>query len=90
MSKGKKPFLNDIDDVNAANELLKTAETGINPFGLTDKLKNVVEKPILLGARKYNQVLAPKLNTMNSFIDRVSPDVVKVLTPALVQLGIGD
>ena len=85
VSKGKKPFLNDIDDVNAANELLKTAETGINPFGLTDKLKNIVERPILLGARKYNQVLSPKFNTMNSFIDKVAPDVVKVLTPAVVQ-----
>lgn len=90
VSKGKQPFLNDIDDVNAANELLKTAETGINPFGLTDKLKNLVEKPLLLGARKYNQVIAPKLDTVGSFMDRVSPDVIKVLTPAIVQKRVGE
>lgn len=52
---GKQPFLSDIDDVNAANELLKTAENGLNPFGLTDKLKNIVERPILKAVRGYNK-----------------------------------
>ena len=82
VSKGKQPFLNDIDDVNAANELLKTAETGINPFGLTDKLKNIVERPILLGARKYNQVVEPIINNLS---DKISPEVRRLLTPFAIQ-----
>jgi hypothetical protein len=82
VSKGKQPFLNDIDDVNAANELLKTAETGLNPFGLTDKLKNIVERPILLTARKYNQVTEPIINKLS---DKVSPEIRKLLTPFAVQ-----
>ena len=82
VSKGKQPFLNDIDDVNAANELLKTAETGINPFGLTDKLKNIVERPILLGVRKYNQVSEPIINKLS---DKVSPEIRQLLTPLAIK-----
>ena len=82
IKEGYQPFLKDIDDVNAANELLKTAENGFNPAGLTDKFKNIVERPILLGARKYNQVVEPIINNLS---DKISPEVRRLLTPFAIQ-----
>ena len=86
VKNGYEPFLNKIDDVNAANELLKTAETGINPFGLTDKLKNIIERPVLKAARGINRAVeqAPEYmpqwlqNEYNS-IGRVMPEAIRRL-----------
>lgn len=91
VANGKQPFLNTIDDINAANELLKTAENGFNPFGLTDKIK-LLEKPILLANRKINQIaknnqLPEKIQTIQEmlmpFAERLPMATTKGVTSLL-------
>ena len=81
INEGKQPFLNDIDDVNAANELLKTAETGINPFGLTDKMKNLVARPTLRMARGINRMTEPIKEKVYEPLKNVSPAILRALIP---------
>lgn len=90
IKEGEQPFLNDIDDVNAANELLKTVETGFNPLGITDKLKNMVETPILKGARAANRFLnTPQIQNIYNAINKPIPDSVRrLLTPLAVRSSV--
>lgn len=85
--EGEKPFLNDIDDVNAAMDLLKTEPTGINPLGITDKLKNLVERPILLGSRSLNKTIQrsglPEVYTRLK--QNISEPVRRLTTPLTVK-----
>jgi hypothetical protein len=67
---GAKPFLNDIDDVNAAKEYLESIKTGFNPAGITDKIK-LLEKPLLLAHRKINQVQVP--NKLKALMENIKP-----------------
>jgi len=60
VKNGYEPFLNKIDDINAAMDLLKNIETGRNFLGATTFAKNLI-KPALLGVRKYNQSNLPAL-----------------------------
>lgn len=85
--KYTKPFLNDIDDVNAANELLKTVQTGFNPFGLTDTLKNVVETPILKASRGINRMMENMPDKYKALGQKIPESVRRLLTVgALEQL----
>lgn len=85
VKEGEAPFLNAIDDVNAAQDLLSTPTTGFNPFGLTNMVKRITN-PVLKGVREYNR-LSPKLN--------ISDNVKKLLilgggkvSPYMLQGGI--
>ena len=54
VENGKEPFLNAIDDVNAANDLLKNIETGRNWLGATTFAKGLTT-PVLKLAREINR-----------------------------------
>ena len=75
-----EPFLNEIDDVNTANELLKTVQTGFNPFGLTDTLKNVVETPILKASRGVNRMVENIPQKYKAVGQKIPDAVRKLLT----------
>ena len=85
VANGKQPFLNDIDDVNAAMDLLNARSTGDSWLA---NLTTQLSRPALKGVRYLNQKGVPQAIT--NFSEKVSPEVRRLLTPALVQLGIGD
>lgn len=85
VANGKQPFLNDIDDVNAAMDLLNARATGDSWLA---NLTTQLSRPALKGVRYLNQKGIPEAVT--NFSNKVSPEIRRLLTPALVQLGIGD
>ena len=85
VANGKQPFLKDIDDVNAAMDLLNARATGDSWLA---NLTTQLSRPALKGVRYLNQKGIPE--ALTNFSNRVSPEVRRILTPALVQLGIGD
>lgn len=85
VANGKQPFLKDIDDVNAAMDLLNARATGDSWLA---NLTTQLSRPALKGVRYLNQKGIPQAIT--NFSERVSPEVRRILTPALVQLGIGE
>ena len=85
VANGKQPFLNDIDDVNAAMDLLNARSTGDSWLA---NLTTQLSRPALKGVRYLNQKGIPE--AMVNFSNRVSPEIRRLLTPALVQLGVGE
>lgn len=83
--EGAQPFLNDIDDVNAAMDLLNARSTGDSWLA---NLTTQLSRPALKGVRYLNQKGIPE--KMANFSNNVSPEIRKLLTPALVQLGVGE
>lgn len=70
---GKEPFLNTIDDINAAQDLLSTPTTGFNPFGLTNMVKRLTN-PVLKGIRginRFNQQYTPNWEGLSDNIRRL-------------------
>lgn len=57
VKEGYSPFLSDVDDIVAAQDLLKTDRGGLG--GLTGFLKEAMLRPTLQGARKINQTNLP-------------------------------
>ncbi|MBO7735023.1 MAG: hypothetical protein J6S67_20845 [Methanobrevibacter sp.] len=66
---GTEPFLNKIDDINAAMDLLKTENTGIG--GMASIAKALLTRPVLAGIRKANQLGVP--NTINNIKGILAP-----------------
>ena len=63
----QEPFLNKIDDINAAMDLLKTENTGIG--GMASVAKALLTRPALAGMRKANQLCLPeKINTIKQIL----------------------
>jgi hypothetical protein len=89
VSNGYEPFLNKIDDVNAANELLKTPQTGWNIMDIMQKVKDTAERPVLLGARKINQ-LGEKIKplTDNVKLQRLLPPAAVMSTSPMLYGGV--
>lgn len=85
VANGKQPFLSDIDDVNAAMDLLNARATGDSWLA---NLTTQLSRPALKGVRYLNQKGIPE--AMVNFSNRVSPEIRRLLTPALVQLGVGE
>lgn len=85
VANGKQPFLKDIDDVNAAMDLLNARATGDSWLA---NLTTQLSRPALKGVRYLNQKGVPQAIT--NFSEKVSPEIRRLLTPALVQLGIGE
>ena len=83
VSKGKQPFLNDIDDVNAAMDLLNARSTGDSWLA---NLTTQLSRPALKGVRELNRRGIPQ--ALTNFSEKVSPEIRRFLTPALVQLGV--
>ena len=85
VANGKQPFLKDIDDVNAAMDLLNARATGDSWLA---NLTTQLSRPALKLVRDVNKTGIPQ--RVVDFSENVSPAVKRILTPALVQLGIGD
>ena len=85
VANGKQPFLKDIDDVNAAMDLLNARSTGDSWLA---NLTTQLSRPALRLVRDVNKTGIPQ--KVINFSERVSPEVRRLLTPALVQLGVGE
>ena len=59
VANGEKPFLNTVDDINAAMDLENSLKTGRNFLGVTDLAKQVLLRPTLKAARWYNNSKLP-------------------------------
>jgi hypothetical protein len=80
VANGKQPFLKDIDDVNAAMDLLNARSTGDSWLA---NLTTQLSRPALKGVRYLNQKGIPE--AVSNFSSKVSPEVRKILTPMLIQ-----
>lgn len=80
VDNGKQPFLKDIDDVNAAMDLLNARSTGDSWLA---NLTTQLSRPALKGVRYLNQKGIPE--AISNFSSKVSPEVRKILTPTLIQ-----
>jgi hypothetical protein len=80
VDNGKQPFLKDIDDVNAAMDLLNARSTGDSWLA---NLTTQLSRPALKGVRYLNQKGIPE--AISDFSSKVSPEVRKILTPMLIQ-----
>ena len=58
VKEGQEPFLNKIDDINAAMDLLKTENTGIG--GMASIAKALLTRPVLTAARAANRADLPQ------------------------------
>ena len=72
--------LKDIDDVNAAMDLLNARSTGDSWLA---NLTTQLSRPALKGVRYLNQKGIPE--AVSDFSSKVSPEVRKILTPMLIQ-----
>ena len=75
--EGNAPFLNDIDDVNAAMDLENSLKTGRNFLGATDLAKQTLLRPILNAVRNSNRRKLPEM------FNSISNKMPRVLTPLL-------
>ena len=80
VANGKQPFLKDIDDVNAAMDLLNARATGDSWLA---NLTTQLSRPALKGVRYLNQKGIPEAVT--NFSNKVSPEIRRLLTPMLIQ-----
>ena len=85
VANGKEPFINDIDDVNAAMDLLKSIDTGRNWLGITDMAKALVT-PGLKAVRAYNRSNLPQV--IENIKNTVTPLAERLLIPT-VSTGLG-
>ena len=82
VKNGEQPFLNVIDDINAANDLLKNIETGRNWLGATTLAKGLA-KPVLKAVREANRNgISQKIQNIK---DMIAP--IGKLLPALGAKG---
>ena len=80
VANGKQPFLKDIDDVNAAMDLLNARATGDSWLA---NLTTQLSRPALKGVRYLNQKGIPQAIT--NFSEKVSPEIRRLLTPITIQ-----
>lgn len=77
VANGSEPFLNTVDDINAAMDLNKSITTGRNFGGVTDLAKSLLIEPTLRGVRAINK--AGFVENLNNLRDNVNPSVIQLL-----------
>lgn len=77
VANGSEPFLNTIDDINAAMDLSKSISTGRNFGGVTDIAKSLLVEPVLRGARAINRTGIPQ--QLNVLRENVPLSTVQML-----------
>lgn len=77
IANGSEPFLNTVDDINAAMDLNKSITTGRNFGGVTDLAKSLLIEPTLRGVRAINKSRFVK--TLNNLRDNVNPSIIQLL-----------
>lgn len=70
-SEGYKPFLHSIDDVNAANELLKSPLTGINAQGQLDFAKMISRVPLRITREMNRRGIPEKIQKTNEKVSNL-------------------
>ncbi|MCQ2957300.1 MAG: hypothetical protein MJ180_00185 [Candidatus Gastranaerophilales bacterium] len=83
VDNGYSPFINDIDDINAANEIIESVKTGFNPGGLVDKAKNILEIPTLKVVREINRLGIPQ--NIENINNALLPYAQRLLAPAIIE-----
>lgn len=77
IANGSEPFLNTVDDINAAMDLNKSITTGRNFGGVTDLAKSLLIEPTLRGVRAINK--AGFVENLNNLRDNVNPSIIQLL-----------
>lgn len=77
VANGSEPFLNTVDDINAAMDLNKSITTGRNFGGVTDLAKSLLIEPTLRGVRAINR--ADLVKRLNNLRNNVNPSVIQLL-----------
>ena len=77
VANGSEPFLNIVDDINAAMDLNKSITTGRNFGGVTDLAKSLLIDPTLRGVRAINK--AGYAENLNNLRGNVNPSVIQLL-----------
>lgn len=77
VANGSEPFLNTVDDINAAMDLNKSITTGRNFGGVTDLAKSLLIEPTLRGVRAINR--ADLVERLNNLRNNVNPSVIQLL-----------
>ena len=77
VANGSEPFLNTVDDINAAMDLNKSITTGRNFGGVTDLAKSLLIEPTLRGVRAINK--AGFVENLNNLCGNVNPSVIQLL-----------
>lgn len=77
VANGSEPFLNTVDDINAAMDLNKSITTGRNFGGVTDLAKSLLIEPTLRGVRAINK--AGFVENLNNLRDNVNPSIIQLL-----------
>ena len=81
VDNGYQPFLNDIDDVNAAQNLLNSPETGINAKGGVDFAK-LLTRPAFHLIREANRRNVPqKIENIKNIVRPLSSGTERLLPP---------
>lgn len=76
VENGEQPFLDTVDDVNAAMDLNNSIGTGRNFGGITDLAKSVLVRPVLKGIRNYNRFI-DEVPVNHPFLDKTYNNVVR-------------
>lgn len=77
VANGSEPFLNTVDDINAAMDLNKSITTGRNFGGVTDLAKSLLIEPTLRGVRAINK--AGFAENLNNLRGNVNPSIIQLL-----------
>lgn len=77
VANGSEPFLNTVDDINAAMDLNKSITTGRNFGGVTDLAKSLLIEPTLRGVRVINK--AGFVENLNNLRGNVNPSIIQLL-----------
>lgn len=77
IANGSEPFLNTVDDINAAMDLNKSITTGRNFGGVTDLAKSLLIEPTLRGVRAINK--AGFVENLNNLRGNVNPSIIQLL-----------
>nr|DAQ50964.1 MAG TPA: hypothetical protein [Caudoviricetes sp.] len=77
VANGSEPFLNTVNDINAAMDLNKSITTGRNFGGVTDLAKSLLIEPTLRGVRAINK--AGFVENLNNLRGNVNPSIIQLL-----------
>lgn len=77
VANGSEPFLNTVDDINAAMDLNKSITTGRNFGGVTDLAKSLLIEPTLRGVRAINRT--GLIDRLNNLRNNVNPSIIQLL-----------
>lgn len=84
VNEGYEPFLNKIDDVNAAQDILDSIKTGFNFLGANDLRKALTATGLKVG-REFNRTMAkyPKLGEIGRRFNQIGR---RAITPMATQM----